>query len=426
MSTLTYRRVLPAIFLILITAALVWAALRVLFPAPPANVPVGVGFKGGTYEIFFARYKTFLARHQVTLEFRATSGAIENQKLLEDANSDIQIAFVQGGLRNSAEAPELVSLGRVAYQPFYIFYRADQTIADLTGLKGKRIAIGAPGNGSAVVAAKILAAAGVTAQNSTFLHPFSQAAVNALIENKADAMVEAFSNEEVVRRALRDPRIKMLSIRGADALVRLFPYLSTVVMPQGGVDYEHNIPSADVTMISTTVGILARNTLHPAVMTLLAEALVETHRHAGLLQRVGEFPTHSDPEFPMAPAAADYYRNGPSLLNRYVPFWITNSAQRLLAVLIAVVGVVMPLAHYLPKIHEWLVRRRLQAFYDELQAIEAEAALDARRREGLLAQLQDLEDRICTARLPSSFAAQRYGLRSHINMVRQKLKPIAA
>jgi TRAP-type uncharacterized transport system substrate-binding protein len=423
-----HRHLYLAGFAALLVAAAMWALLHFLFPTPPSNIPAGVGFKGGTYEIFFAQYQKILARQRVSLEYRSTGGAVANPQLLEDRKSDVQVGFVQGGIRNSSEAPGLLSLGRVAYQPFYIFYRADQTIDDLAQLKGKRIAIGASGNGSAVAAEKILAAAGVTAQNSTFTPQFAKAAVDALIDGKADVMFEAFSNEEVVKAAMRDPRIRMLSVRGADALVRLFPYLSKIVLPQGVVDSEHNIPPADVTMISTTVGVLVREDLHPAIITLLAEALIETHRRPGLYNRADEFPTQTDPEFPMAPAAVDYYRNGPSFLNRYVPFWITNSAQRILAVLVAVFGVILPLARFLPHIRGWFVRQRFENWYSELQTLEAAATAtpSEERRAELIADLLRIEGTICATRLPRDYTAQRYSLRGHIDMVRRKINAIGA
>lgn len=397
-------------------------AVMWLFPSPPSRVPVGVGFKGGTYEIFFAQYKKALSQHGVDLEYRTTGGAVANQKLLDNPASGVPIGFVQGGIENSKDAPDLVSLGRVAYQPFYLFVRADQTIGDLSDLKGKRIAIGAAGNGSAVAAKKILAAAGVTAENSTFLPEFSAAAVNALTAGKADAMFEAFSNERVVRNALLDPRIKLVSVRAAEALTRLFPFLSKVILPQGVADYERNIPSADVTMISTTVGVLVRKDLHPAIVTLLAQALQEAHGKAGLFEQPGEFPTHSDPEYPMAPAALDYYRNGPSFLNRYIPFWITNSAQRLVAVLIAVFGVILPIARYVPQLRDWSMRRRFQRWYSRLSELDAglRDGMDATQLERTRAALDDMAEAVRSARLPPSFIAQTFSLRGHIEAVRRK------
>ena len=43
----------------------------------------------------------------------------------------------------------------------------------------------------------------------------------------------------------------------------------------------------------------------------------------------------SDREYPMSPIAVEYYKNGPSLLGRYLPFRMTVYAQRAIAALIA-------------------------------------------------------------------------------------------
>lgn len=44
----------------------------------------------------------------------------------------------------------------------------------------------------------------------------------------------------------------------------------------------------------------------------------EEHSGGGVFQRPGEFPSVVDSELPMAQEAVDYYRNGPSILQRYV------------------------------------------------------------------------------------------------------------
>ena len=406
-----------------VTMVCLVAVIVFLFPAPPSRVPVAVGFKGGAYEVFFARYKELLGREGIDLEYRSTDGAVANQKLLDDPQSDIQLGFVQGGIEDSKQSPNLVSLGRLAYQPFYLFYRADKPIDDLSQLRGTRVAIGAPGNGSAVAAKKILAAAGVTSENTVFLPAFSQAGVDALKSGQADAVFEAFSNESVVRAALRDPKIKILSIRGAEALTRLFPFLSKITLPEGVIDYERNVPSSDVVLISTTVGLLARSDLHPAIITLLADALQKTHGGPGLFEKPGEFPTQSDPEFPMASAALDYYRSGTSFINRYIPFWVTHTAQRFAALLIAFFGVFLPIIRYAPQTRVWWYQRRFYQWYSELETIESSISrrLEPARDDEIRSALIKIERAEQSSRLPASFTAQRFELRSHIDRLRRKL-----
>jgi hypothetical protein len=150
--------------------------------------------------------------------------------------------------------------------------------------------------------------------------------------------------------------------------------------------------------------------------------MLSTHREAGLFHRTGQFPTQTDPEFPMAPAALDFYKNGPSFLNRYVPFWITNSAQKIIAVLVAIFAVILPLARFLPHIPDWFVRRRFQAWYSDLAGLEA-AGLDSNRArlKEIRTRLDEMEKEVCGGRLPASFTAQRYALREHIDLVRRKI-----
>jgi hypothetical protein len=57
------------------------------------------------------QYQEIFARSHVELELRETAGAVENLKLLQDPNSDVQIAFVTGGLSDAKHAPGVLSLG---------------------------------------------------------------------------------------------------------------------------------------------------------------------------------------------------------------------------------------------------------------------------------------------------------------------------
>ena len=113
-----------------------------------------------------------------------------------------------------------------------------------------------------------------------------------------------------------------MSVTRAEALTRIFPFLVRLVLPQGVIDFERNIPASDIVLFSTTNSVLVRNDLHPAHISLLAQALSEAHSEPGLFQRAGEFPAQIDPEFTMAEKAVEFYKNGPSFLNKYLPFWI--------------------------------------------------------------------------------------------------------
>ena len=55
-------------------------------------------------------------------------------------------------------------MGRVAYEPVWVFYRGSETIDRLSQLQGKRILVGPEGSGTQQLATKLLAASGVTSE----------------------------------------------------------------------------------------------------------------------------------------------------------------------------------------------------------------------------------------------------------------------
>jgi hypothetical protein len=110
-----------------------------------------------------------------------------------------------------------------------------------------------------------------------------------------------------------------------------------------------------VNLIASTNVVVVRKDLHPELIDLLAQTLQEVHGSAGVFQKVGEFPTQTDPEYPVAEQARDFYKNGPSFLQRYLPFWMINDAKRIIAVLVAALAIVIPLFSFAPRIYAWFL-----------------------------------------------------------------------
>jgi TRAP-type uncharacterized transport system substrate-binding protein len=113
-----------------------------------ANLVHAAGrLKDQIYEAIGDRYKTILARAGVDVDVRLTNGAVENVKLLNDPKSGVSVGIAQGGISDGEQSPDLLSLGRINYQIYWIFYSATATLTDLRQLKGKSIALGPPGSG---------------------------------------------------------------------------------------------------------------------------------------------------------------------------------------------------------------------------------------------------------------------------------------
>jgi hypothetical protein len=300
-----------------------------------------------------------------------------------------------------------------------MFYRGPETLDRLTQLKGKRVSIGLAARR---MDTEILAAYGINAQNTTLLPAAGPAAVKALQDGTADVI---FLPQELstpnVQSLLRDPTIRLMNVAQAEALTQLFPSLNRLALPQGVIDLEKNIPASDVNLIALTNVVVARDTLHPEMIYLLAQTMKEEHGGAVVFQRAGEFPSQTDPEFPMADEALDYYRNGPSMMQRYLPFWMINYAKRLAAIVVAAVAVVIPLFTFTPRIYQWLLKIRLVKLYRRLRLLNARLKneLTADQVAALQTDLEQI-DRAANV-LPMRHSDVFFDLMLHIHLARTRL-----
>jgi hypothetical protein len=192
-------------------------------------------------------------------------------------------------------------------------------------------------------------------------------------------------------------------------------------LPEGVIEVDPPNPPEDVTLVGTTAKVLIRNNLHPAIVQLLAQALKEEHQGAGLFQRSGQFPAIDDPEFPVSPIASDYYKNGPSFLARYLPFWMTVYAQRGIAFIVAALAIVFPAFGFAPRLYEWLIQRRLRRLYRRLRVVEStlESELTGPQIKLLESELTEI-DRAARA-VPLRHSDLYFMIRYHLDQLRSRL-----
>jgi TRAP-type uncharacterized transport system substrate-binding protein len=407
---------------ILCIAGLAWLSLAYLIPAPPSNITIATSPAGDHYQVLGSRYQGILANSDVEVQLRPTDGAKENLRLLNDPNSGIQIGLMQGGVSNSRLAPELLSLGRIDYQVFWLFYPAGDTFADLTQLKGKRIALGPADSGDRAVCEKILAAAGVNYDNTTLLYFSPQDVVKALDDGIIDALFLNLSPDSPTLRALLNgPQYRLMNFTESEALTRIFPYLVRLVLPRGAVDLARAIPPTDINLVATTNVVLVRKEIHPAIIDLLTQAILEAHSSPGLFQKVGDFPTQTDPEYPVAQSARDFYKSGPSYMNRYLPFWMTSYAQRIIAVLVAVIAIVLPVFNYAPRLYLWFIRERVRRLYRRLRIVDRAllTELSSSQMQTLQTDLESIAR--AAAIVPMRNSELFFDLRTHIDRTRATL-----
>jgi TRAP transporter TAXI family solute receptor len=415
-----FKGLAPAV----VGVSIVSLLLVYFFPAPPSKVVMATGNKGGVFPYYGRQYREVFARYHIELELRETAGSGENIKLLQDPNSDVEIALVGGGISDGKHSPGLLSLGTVFNLPFWVFYSSNEPVERLSQLKGKRIAVGPVGSGTRAAAEQILGKTGVNYESATLLPFAGSAAVEAMNDGKVDAVwIFGAPDSPSVHSLLHNPNVRIMGFQTAEALTRIFPELARLVLPQGVIDLDRNIPPNDVPLIGSTTKVLVRSDLHPEIVQLLLQTMVEVHSGANIFQRAGEFPNSADVEYPVAPAATDFYKNGPSFMQRHLPLWLSVHAQRAIAVLVTAIALGLPMFRFLPWAYNWITRRRLFYWYAQLKKLEAsfDASPVNQHLAETQAEIERIEEAVSHISFPLTFSDQLYNLRSHIDIVRRKI-----
>jgi hypothetical protein len=347
---------------------------------------------------------------------------------------------VQSGSTSEAQAERrgLVSLGSLFTEPVWLFLRERDArgrkldVRSITQLKGLRINLGPEGTGVPKLFRQVLAVNGLEPGQLTTSSLENTPATVELLAGHIDGLVFSSAPEApLIQMLLQTPGIRLFDFHQAEAYSRRLPFLTHVVLPRGIVDLGRDIPARNVHLIAPTATLVARADLHPALVDLFVKAATEIHGGTGWFQQQGQFPSPRYTEIPVAREAAKYYRDGPPFLQRYLSFWLANLFDRLWVVVVALAALIIPLSKIVPPLYVWRIRSRVYRWYGQLRAVEQalENAGDAHRDEAraeLLRRLDDIEQRVNHISIPLAYADALYGLRSHINFVRQRVKVMLA
>jgi hypothetical protein len=224
-----------------------------------------------------------------------------------------------------------------------------------------------------------------------------------------------------VQMLLQTPGVRLFEFAQAEAYARHYRYISPVSLPRGVAHFALDVPSRDLQLIATTTSLVAREETHPAIVQLFVQAASRIHSGPGWIARAGQFPSAEHTEFALTKDAERYYRQGPPLLQRYLPFSLANLIDRMWVALFSIVAILIPVSRLVPPLYRFRVRSRIFRWYRNLRLIEAELDEGERPREELTASLDKLESRVSSIRVPLAYADELYSLRQHIGLVRARL-----
>ncbi|WP_297509527.1 TAXI family TRAP transporter solute-binding subunit [Thermococcus sp.] len=156
-------------------------------------------YTGGTSGVYYplgSKYAELLNKAGIKAKAVTSGASVSNAKAIGDGNAQAAIMqndvayYAYNGLYMFQGSPIKKLRGVAALYPETVQFvvRADSDIKTLQDLAGKKVAIGAPGSGTAVAAEQILKAAGVWDKIQKVNQKFSQAA-QALKLGQIDAAV---------------------------------------------------------------------------------------------------------------------------------------------------------------------------------------------------------------------------------------------
>jgi len=423
-------RTASIVAMIVAAAVVLFACFWFFHSAPPKTIVMTSGEKGSAYYSVAEKYAKILARDGVKLVILSSAGSVENLRRLTDPSVRVDIGFVQAGLAKGRNIEHLVSLGSVSYQPLLVFHRLPHPVEVLSQLAGRSIAVGREGSGTRSLALALLSVNGIEpGGQTTFLDDEGEKAAANLLEGKADAIFLAAdsASSQTMRSLLRTPGIGLVNFTQADAYVRRIGYLNKLTMPKGAMEFGKNIPGQDVTLVSPTVELIARDNLHPALSDLLLEAAVEIHGRAALFQNRGDFPVSLENEYKISDDAKRFYKSGKGFFYRYLPFWLASLVNRVLVVFVPLIIILIPGMKSIPAILRWRMQLRINRWYRLLLMVEQESLKFGKSGNvnALVGRINEIEADVNRMKVPASYGEQFYGLRMHIHFVRSKIEEAA-
>lgn len=390
---------------------------------PPYHIVIATGGKDGAYFRFATEYSRMLAEQGLTLEVRPTKGSVENLALLK--SGEVQVALVQGGIAAESDAEDLQSLGSLYREPLWIFYRGDDNLDRVSRLVGRRVSIGLEGSGTRAIALQLLEANSLDPATLNLVSIGGNDAAIALEKGELDvAFFVGSIDAPYIQRLARDPGIQIAELLQADAYLRRFRFLSTVTVPAGLLDFHENIPPADVRLIAPAATLVANRDLHPALIPQLLKAANRVHRSGDRLSDAGEFPSARLTDLPLHEQAEHYFRYGPPVLQRFMPFWMASLIDRTKLMIIPLLVLLMPLIRAAPPLVRWRTRRKIYLWYVTLREIDQRAiqGMSTIEAQSSLDALNYLEQQIAQVGVPLSYMEEYYNLRLHLHLVRSRVE----
>ena len=295
--------------------------LLVLAPAgagPLKTLTIATGSSAGTYYPIGAAIAAILNASIEGTAARAipSRGSIENLLWLE--RGDVELGIAQQDVAYYALHGQETFAGRAlggvrALSALYpemiqVVVRRDGPVQGIADLRGRRVALGAQGSGTAFNARQILQAAGVLQEVRALEAPFEEAMTQLEQGNLDAAFITAGVPTRVIQALAERVPIRILPIDGPlrQELMRRYPFFSEASLPAGSYGAPGAIGTVAITALLVCQAALPEETVTQLLQALFANLAYLKQAHP----RGADITLEAAPRglaVPLHPAAARFF-----------------------------------------------------------------------------------------------------------------------
>ena len=417
-----------AIIAVIMTIVL---ALHFLVPPPPRKIVIATGGKTGQYYRLGNLYKAEFEKKGIQVEVLSTKGSVENLELINDPKKKVDLAFVQSGTGLAKDYPQLESLAGVFYEPLWVVYREDafRSLArppeKIGDINKKKMSIGIQGSGTRSIVEKIFSLESLSTEAPNIFGLNTDDSLKKLQSGEIDVMFICVNDHaEIMQKIFSDPQLKIMSLAKAYGYPIKMNGLTVVNIKRSTLNILNDLPDRDVLLLAPTAEIVARNDIHPAIVSLLIDVSQELLSKPDVLSEEKHFPSPNHLSFENNEDSQKVMRDGPSFLHRYLPFWVAVWVDRILRVAIPLLAILIPVVNFLPGIIAYRVKLKFAVIYKELKSLEGVIRSGQFDGAKVDQQLQALQERTLGLRVSQLNNKDLYDLIGHIGECRERVQTL--
>jgi len=280
---------------------------------PPGQLRIATGSSVGVYYRYGEALKELVAQRipQLRPSVLETAASVANVEMI--AGGAAEVAFTQADIASDAyqDGRPLLALARLYDDYLHLVVPAKSPVEHVADLRGKHVAVGAPGSGTLVTARRLLAVAGLQEERDFVAHRLNlEESVAALRSGRVDAF---FFNGGLPVDAIQQ-LAAVLSIK----LVDLSEHIKDLRRTHPSFYAEHAVPQSTYGLPKpiSTIGVpnflVVPATMPEATAYALTRVLFEGRDAIARSHRAGHRlnareAINTDP-LPLHPGAARYFR----------------------------------------------------------------------------------------------------------------------